>query len=164
MRNELGAKLVPFGRAMKHLASAILTAVLAAGCALAPQGGDVRTVDVADGWARNSVNAVVFRKNSLVTHGDMQYIAFYDRDANVVLGRRQLGSDAWELKTTPYKGHARDAHNSISIMVDGGGTLHISWDHHNNALRYARGVRPGSLELTDKLPMTGRDEGSVSYP
>lgn len=154
---------------MKHIAAfTLVLAAALAGCAAAPagesQGDRVRIVDVADGWARNSVNAVVFRKNSLVTHGDQQYIAFYDRDANVVLGRRQLGGDAWALQTTPFKGNALDAHNSISIMVDGAGTLHVSWDHHNNALRYARSVRPGSLELTDKLAMTGRDEGSVSYP
>lgn len=121
-------------------------------------------VDVADGWARNSVNAVVFRKNALVTHGNLQYIAFYDPHAYVVLGRRQLGSDRWELKTTPYRGNASDAHNSISLMVDGAGYLHVSWDHHNNALRYARSVRPGALELTGQLPMTGQDERSVSYP
>ncbi|PTT89593.1 neuraminidase [Pelomonas sp. HMWF004] len=149
---------------MRKIALALLLAVLAVGGAVVPQGADVRVVDVADGWARNSVNAVVFRKNSLVTHGDQQYIAFYDQDANVVLGKRQLGSDAWELKTTRYKGNALDAHNSISIMVDGSGTLHVSWDHHNNALRYARSVHPGALELTDKLAMTGQDERSVSYP
>ncbi|WP_457426335.1 BNR repeat-containing protein [Roseateles sp. P5_E7] len=145
-------------------AAVLLIAALVAGCAAAPPGDVVRISDVGDGWARNSVNAVVFRKNSLVTHGDQQYIAFYDKDANVVLGKRQLGSDAWTLKTTPYKGNALDAHNSISIMVDGAGTLHVAWDHHNNALRYARSVRPGALELTEKTPMTGQDEGSVSYP
>jgi len=135
-----------------------------AGCAATPAGEGVQIVDVADGWARNSVNAVVFRKNSLVTHGDVQYIAFYDRDAHVVLGQRKLGTDAWSLKTTPYRGNALDAHNSISIMVDGAGFLHLAWDHHNSPLRYARSLRPGSLELTSPLPMTGQDERSVSYP
>lgn len=153
----------PFFRRMETAAFALVIAAWVAGCAVAPESG-VRVVDVADGWARNSVNAVVFRKNSLVTHGDQQYIAFYDQDANVVLGKRQLGSEAWELKTTPYKGNALDAHNSISLMVDGAGLLHVAWDHHNNALRYARSLRPGALELTDELAMTGRDERSVSYP
>jgi hypothetical protein len=145
---------------------AALLAVLAAGCAMQPAGVpvDVRVVDVGEGWARNSVNAVVFRKNALVTHGDEQYIAYYDAAARVVLGKRRLGSDAWTLKTTPYQGHALDAHNSISLMVDGAGFVHLAWDHHNSALRYARGLRPGSLELTAEMPMTGRDEGSVSYP
>ena len=124
----------------------------------------VSTVDVAEGWANNSVNAVVFRKNSLVTHGDTQFIAFYDKDSHVVLGKRKLGSTAWELKRTRYSGNAADAHNSISIMVDGAGVLHMAWDHHNHGLRYVRGVAPGSLELTEKMPMLVRDEDSVSYP
>ncbi|KQY82481.1 MULTISPECIES: BNR repeat-containing protein [Roseateles] len=149
---------------MKTIAFAVLLAAALAGCAVAPHHADVRVVDVADGWARNSVNAVVFRKNSLVTQGDTQYIAFYDKDANVVLGKRKLGTDAWELKTTPYQGNALDAHNSISLMVDGAGYLHLAWDHHNSALRYARSASPGALALTNPLPMTGLDERSVSYP
>ncbi len=82
----------------------------------------------------------------------------------MVLGKRKLGSTEWELKRTPYSGKVRDAHDDISIMVDGAGYLHMSWDHHNNTLRYARGVAPGSLELGPKTPMIGRDEDSVSYP
>ena len=155
---------LPICPRMKTAAFALVIAALVAGCAVAPQGEGVSVVDVGEGWARNSVNAVVFRKNSLVTHGDVQYIAYYDQDANVVLGKRKLGSDAWQLKTTPYKGNALDAHNSISIMVDGAGTLHLAWDHHNSALRYARSLRPGALEMTDEMPMTGQDEASVSYP
>src|SRR5688572_20701755 len=93
------------------------------------QGG--RIVDVADGWAANSVNAVVFRKNSLVTHAGSQYIAFYDGAGRVVLGKRRSGAAQWQLAPTQYLGKASDAHNSISIMVDGTGTLHVAWDHHN---------------------------------
>jgi hypothetical protein len=145
------------------LAGALLAALLAGGCAHAPQDS-VRLVDVAEGWARNSVNAVVFRKNSLVTHGDNQYVAFYDKDAFVVLGKRTLGATQWELKRSQYRGNAADAHNSISIMVDGAGVLHLAWDHHNGPLRYARGLAPGALALGPPMPMTGREEGSVSYP
>ncbi|MDR7331206.1 BNR repeat-containing protein [Roseateles asaccharophilus] len=144
---------------------ALLMAALVAGCATGTRdAGRVQVVDVGEGWARNSVNAVVFRKNSLVTHADHQYIAYYDAEARVVLGKRRLGSDSWELHTTAFTGNARDAHNSISLMVDGTGYLHLSWDHHNNALRYARSLRPGGLEMGDRLPMTGQGERSVSYP
>jgi len=133
------------------------------GGASAPESAPV-TVDVAEGWASNSVNAVVFRKNSLVTHGDTQFIAFYDKGGQVVLGKRKLGAREWELKRTRYGGNAADAHNSISIMVDGAGYLHMAWDHHNHSLRYARALHPGSLELGEKTVMVGRDEASVSYP
>lgn len=148
------------------LLAAQLSTLLAAGCASAPatQQDAVRLIDVAPGWAGNSVNAVVFRKNALVTHGDTQYIAFYDADAFVVLGKRRLGATAWELVRSPYRGNAADAHNSISIMVDGAGVLHMAWDHHNGALRYAKGVAPGALTLGPPMPMTGKGERSVSYP
>lgn len=119
---------------------------------------------VGQGWANNSVNAVVFRKNSLVTQGDTQYVAYYDAERYLVLGKRALGSSQWTTRRTPWQGNAADAHNAISIMVDGAGYLHVSWDHHNNPLRYARSVAPGSLELGAKLAMTGTDENEVSYP
>jgi hypothetical protein len=121
-------------------------------------------VPVGEGWAANSVNAVVFRKNALTSLGDTQYIAYYDASQHVVLGKRRLGSRQWQLVTTPYTGNTRDAHNTISIMVDGKGYLHLSWDHHNNPLHYCRSVQPGSLEMTAPMPMTGKKENRVSYP
>lgn len=142
----------------------LLAFLLAAGAAAAQQAAGVRLVPVDSGWARNSINAVAFRKNSLVTHNNTQYIAFYNSLRYVVLGRRTLGDSRWELKQTPYQGNTADAHNAISLMVDGAGYLHLSWDHHNNALRYCQSKAPGSLELTDKMPMTGQGEQRVSYP
>lgn len=124
----------------------------------------VTLTTVADGWANNSINVVVFRKNSLVTHDGWQYTAFYDQDRYVVLGKRKQGATQWQLKRTPYQGNTADAHNTISLMVDGDGYLHLSWDHHNHPLRYCRSTSPGSLELTEKMPMTGQLEERVSYP
>lgn len=123
-----------------------------------------KLVPVAEAWAGNSVNAVIFRKNSLVTHKQFQFIAFYNSDGYVVLGKRKLPKGDWELKTTQFTGNVRDAHNTISIMVDGEGYLHLSWDHHGHALRYARSLQPMSLDMTDKLPMTGLLETNVTYP
>jgi hypothetical protein len=125
---------------------------------------DVRLVDVGPGWANNSVNTVSFRKHSLFTFRDTQFIAYYDAESNVVLGKRKVDERAWILNTTQYKGNAADAHNTISIAVDSEGYLHVAWDHHNNPLRYARGKSPLSLELGEKLPMTGKVEGRLSYP
>ncbi len=68
------------------------------------------------------------------------------------------------MQQTTYKGNAADAHNSISIMVDGTGYLHLSWDHHGNPLNYCKSKAPGSLELTEKLSMTGLNEQKVTYP
>ncbi len=123
-----------------------------------------RSVPIANGWAKNSINGVIFRRNSVVTHRDTQYVAFYDEHSSVVLAKRKLGSEKWEVRKTRYKGNTKDAHNSISIMVDSSGFLHVSWDHHVTPLRYCRGISPGSLELTDKMPMTGKKEQCVTYP
>ncbi|MBC3539140.1 BNR repeat-containing protein [Rufibacter sediminis] len=119
---------------------------------------------VADGWANNSVNVVAFRKNSLVTFKGTQYTAWYGADRSVMLAKRKSGAATWEIQKTNFTGNAADAHNTISLMVDGNGFLHLSWDHHNNPLNYARSVSPGSLQMTEKMPMTGQREKVISYP
>lgn len=117
-----------------------------------------------NGWANNSVNTVVFRKNALVTFKGTQYAAFYNADQFVVLAKRTQTSQQWQIQQTTYKGDATDAHRSISIMVDGAGYLHMAWGHHNQQLNYARSVSPGSLVLGAKLSMTGQNEDKVTYP
>lgn len=119
---------------------------------------------VAVGWAANSINTVAFRKNSIVTFRDTQYIAFYDKDKYVVLGKRKSGEVSWEFKQTVFKGNVADAHNSISIMIDGAGYLHIAWDNHGSPLNYSRSLQPGSLELSGKMQMTGLNETKLTYP
>lgn len=121
-------------------------------------------VPVGDGWANNSVNVTVFRKNSLFTYKDTQFIAYYDNDGFLILGKRKLPKGEWILHKTQYTGNVSDAHNSISIMADGDGYLHVSWDHHGHPLRYAKSIAPLSLELGDKQPMTRELEENVTYP
>jgi hypothetical protein len=116
------------------------------------------------GWAGNTVNTVVFRRNSVVSDEQYQYAAWYDTTRHVVLAKRAPGSHTWEVKQTPYTGNIYDAHNNISIMVDGEGYLHMAWDHHGHQLNYCRSVAPGSLELTEKMAMTSLNETSVTYP
>jgi hypothetical protein len=148
---------------MNRLFPAMLFALLCT-AATAQKINGVNTVPVDSGWASNSVNAVVFRKNSLASFNNTQYIAFYDQQRYVVLGKRKIGRKKWTLLRTPYRGNTNDAHNSISIMTDGEGYLHISWDHHNNPLNYCRSKEPGSLVMTEQLPMTSTNEQRVSYP
>lgn len=124
----------------------------------------VKTTTIGLGWANNSINTVIFRKNSLVTYKGTQYAAYYDNDQFVVLAKRQSSASHWQLLRTLYKGDATDAHKTISIMVDGAGYLHVSWGHHNHPLNYAIGISPGSLELSEKKSMTGNKENKVSYP
>ena len=119
---------------------------------------------IANGWSRTKINTTIYRTEALATWGDTQYVAFYDPDRFVTLARRKLGTDEWEVKKTQYKGNVNDTHNVICIAFDGKGVLHMSWDHHCGKLRYCRSVEAGSMELTDKLEMTGYKEGCVTYP
>ena len=111
-------------------------------------------IPVGDGWA----------KNSLVTYKDIQFIAYYDNEGFLTLGKRKLPKGEWNIHKTQYTGNVKDAHNVISIMVDGDGYLHVSWDHHGHPLRYAKSVEPLSLELGEKQSMTGELEENVTYP
>ena len=134
--------------------------VCAAACSLSAQN----LIPVAPGYAATSVNTTVFRNNSVVTHGKNQYISFYDNDGYVNVGKRRLKSEKWEVKRTPFKGNVKDAHNVISMIVDGDGYLHLSFDHHGHPLRYCKSVAPGELVFGDILEMTGSDESHVTYP
>lgn len=127
------------------------------------QHAEMHTV-AEDGWANNSVNTIIFRKNALISFRGTQYIAYYDENQFVVLGKRKLKGNKWEIVRTPFKGDATDAHKSISIMIDGDGFLHLAWGQHNNKLNYAKSVAPATLTMGSKEQMIGREEGKVSYP
>lgn len=147
---------------MKHLIKSFFLCLLVT---LVPlQTRAQQLVPVGKGYSQTSVNTTVFRNSSLVSQGDKQYITYYDPEGYVVIGRRQLDSDRWTLRRTSYKGNVRDAHNVISMGVDGAGYLHLSFDHHGHPLRYCRSVAPDSLELGPLESMTGTNEQDVTYP
>jgi hypothetical protein len=159
----LKTRLDAFLRLQRALFSSLILYLIAAdNTSLAQQNNSVTTVG--EGWAKNSVNVVVFRKNSLVTSNDTQFVAFYNADKYLMLGKRKQNTDQWIIAKTQYMGNTADAHNSISMVTDGAGYLHVAWDHHNSRLRYCRSTRPGALELTTEMPMTGIEELRVTYP
>lgn len=155
---------------MKHNDMRIYKIFMASAIALAfslTAGAECKTrlVKAGEGYSRTSVNTAVFRGSSVISHGKNQYISFYAEDGHVVLGKRKTGDKKWTLHKTQYQGNISDAHNVISIGVDGDGYIHVSFDHHGNQLRYARSVAPGSLEMGELVPMMGGDdEKDVTYP
>ncbi|WP_440903390.1 BNR repeat-containing protein [Catenovulum sp. SX2] len=124
----------------------------------------VRILPISDqAFAGSSVNVLAGVKQTVYTHGEFQYAAFYNRQAKLVLAKRNIAQDSWQLHTTEFSGNVNDAHNHISIVVDGAGYLHMAWDHHNNPLNYAKSTAPGSLQL-QRANMLGNMEKSVTYP
>lgn len=143
----------------------VLTLFAAVAIVPAPsaRSGEPESEAIALGCSRNSINAASFRKNSLCSFGGEQYVAFYDPEGFVVVGKRKIGSRDWTLRNTNVRGDVRDAHNVISIMVDGEGILHMACDHHGSPLHYYRGDGPGSLELKP-AKMVGEKEQCLTYP
>lgn len=123
-----------------------------------------KLIPIAEGWAKTQVNAVIFRKNSVTTFKQTQFVAFYDVESKVVVAKRKLGTKKWQIQPTQFSGNTSDAHNSISLAVDGAGFLHLAWNHHNVQLQYSRSLKPESLEFSDNLTMTGANENRLTYP
>lgn len=123
-----------------------------------------RLVEVGKGYSSTSVNTTIFRNSSLASADGRQYIAYYDAEGWMVVGFRWLESEEWTLARSQYRGNVEDAHNGISLMVDGEGYLHIAFDHHGDPLNYCRSVAPHTLTLGPKEAMVGNDEEDVTYP
>ncbi len=141
---------------------AVFLLILSAGVCFA---GKPRLVKVADnGFGGTSVNTAVFRANSVTSHNGRQYVGYYDDDSYLTLAVRNLESDKWTLNRTQYRGNAADAHNVISLIVDGDGYLHVAFDHHGHRLKYCRSTSPESLTLGPLEPMIGENEDDVTYP
>ena len=150
---------------MGRIASLLLLA--AGACGAADAGAAMpgaRLCEVAHGYSGTSVNTAVFRANSVTSRGDTRYCCFYNPEGYVTVARRRPGDDAWEVRPTRYKGNVADAHNVISMAVDGEGYLHLSFDYHGHPLRYCRSIAPDTLAFGDLEPMTGRGEEDVTYP
>jgi hypothetical protein len=110
-------------------------------------------------YSRN-MNGQAFQNDIILSHNGWQYTAWYDTVGtaqNMLLARRAiLGADSgpWQILDTGSDltngdEPVWDAHNTISLGIDPrDGTLHVSWDHHVNTLRYRRSI-PGLTTYND---------------
>lgn len=123
-----------------------------------------RLVRVGNGYSQTSVNTAVFRNSAVVTCGEKQYVSYYDSAGYVVVGKRLISDSLWTTRRTQYKGNVSDAHNVISMMVDGDGYIHLAFDHHDSQLHYCKSIAPDTLVFGAEEGMIGRDEERVTYP
>ena len=86
----------------------------------------------------DTINGVAFQQDGVASHNGWQYVAYYNLDRHVCVGRRQLPGGVWErLELTDYYFGSNDAHNIVSLGIcPNDGTLHLSFDHHGSALHY----------------------------
>jgi hypothetical protein len=87
-------------------------------------------------------NCASFDQGKVVSHGDYQYTLYWAADQTLVLVRRHLRTR--EVQTLRFSGYhlsinPRDGHrNTVLGISPHDGRLHLSWDHHNNDLRYCK--------------------------
>lgn len=118
-------------------------------------------------FAGNSVNATSFRRSSITSHIDAagnqtQYCAYYDYKGNIVLAKRS-NDGPWSYQWTDFMGDISDAHNVVSLAVDGAGYLHMAWSRHSGSLMYAKSDAPGSM-IMKQTKMIGTLENRATYP
>jgi len=100
---------------------------------------------------------------SLLTHGQRQYVAYYDAKHHMTVGARTLGERLWQLVKLDSK-VGWDSHNGITMTADANGDLHLSGNMHCVPLIYFRTEKPGDITTFRRLPMTGEDERRCTYP
>ena len=128
----------------------------------------VRIVPVGRGYALSHINATSFNRYNLLSVGKWQFVAYYNDRQKATVARRQIEETKWQVFSTSFAANnIKDAHDVISIAVDGQGRLHMSWGMHGDAFHYARSIGP----VTGDVPivfgpdskMTGQED-RVTYP
>jgi len=132
-------------------------------------GAGVTSSLIDTGWACNQINATPFRKSPLATQTisgtEYQFAAYYNSFSQLVVARRATNSSTWSKHVvTLWPEENYDAHNSISIAVDGAGHLHLAWTSHSGAIHYARTTVAGDHTTLATKAMVGTLEDVTTYP
>ncbi|HEY1921805.1 MAG TPA: BNR-4 repeat-containing protein, partial [Tepidisphaeraceae bacterium] len=83
-------------------------------------GGDipasaVHRIPIGMAYANDAVNTSIFRVSSIVSGGGYQFAAYYAPDGSIVVARRELSGDKWDIAPQPFKGNVADAHNDVVL-------------------------------------------------
>ena len=104
--------------------------------------------------------------------GDVIYAVFYGSDMMPYIARMKTGETQWQLFNlgtlpgNPLQAPvALDEHNTISMMIDNAGYIHIAGNHHRSPLNYIRSSLPNEITSGWETPgMVGTNELEVTYP
>ncbi|THH14195.1 hypothetical protein EW146_g6107 [Bondarzewia mesenterica] len=103
----------------------------------------------------NRLNGESFQQDALVTFKEYQYAVFWLADASnssirhPSVSRRSLANSSnWETFTfMDYNQTEDDGHDIISLgIAPSDGTIHLSFDHHDNALKYRVSISGASSD------------------
>jgi len=120
----------------------------------------MRKIPVAKGVASHPVNG----GHCLISDGEYQYIAFYDGEHQMTVGKRKLSETEWDLVKLPER-VGWDTHNRVVLFQDRKGHLHITGNMHCAPLRYYRTKAPADIHTFGAIHRwTGDYEDRVTYP
>lgn len=122
-------------------------------------------------------NCASFDQDKVVSFGDFQYTIYWSSDQTLTLARRNLKTQnlqtfrfsGYHLSINPQDGHR----NTVLGISPHDGRLHLSWDHHNNDLRYTKSREnfltdpPTEISWRDfepAQPLTPDAPQRVTYP
>ena len=111
----------------------------------------------------------------LYTHGNRQYIAYYNAERRTVVGQRNLGEKQFELYVLPATSRETaggtstvlgwDSHNYLTLGIDKEGYIHLSGNMHVNPLTYFRTAKPNDISTLQQIfEMVGTEENRCTYP
>lgn len=100
---------------------------------------------------------------SLLTHNEQQYVAYYNKDHQMIVARRDLTDRRWQRIPLPSK-VGWDSHNYVTMALDTEGHLHVSGNMHGDPLVYFRTRRPDDITTFEQHAMTGQEEQRCTYP
>ena len=118
---------------------------------------------IEDSWDIAEVPAEFPVGFCLLTSGNTQYVAYYDKDRCMTVASRTTDSKEWQYQVLPTK-VGWDSHNYITMAVDGDGHLHVSGNMHAVPLIYFHTGKAGDITTLKKFSMTGKQENRVTYP
>src|SRR5205823_12233165 len=106
-------------------------------------------LDIAPVWSAHPVGF------ALLTHGDRQFVAFYDVERRATVGARRLGERTWRFVQLPMT-TGWDSHNSLTMTIDDDGYLHLTGNMHCVPLIYFRSAQPYDIGTFERIaPMVG---------
>jgi len=100
---------------------------------------------------------------SLLTHGQRQYVAYYNAEHDMMVAARRLDERRWQKAKLPSR-IGWDSHNYVTMAVDAKGQLHLAGNMHCVPLIYFRTERAGDITSFKRQTMTGEDEHRCTYP
>ena len=114
----------------------------------------VQTIEIDSVWAGHPVGFC------LLTHGDWQYIAYYNANRNMVVGQRNLGDPEFQLHVMPATSREThggtstvlgwDSHNSVTLGMDKENFIHLSGNMHVHPITYFRSTQPNDISTLEQ--------------